>query len=157
MANEKRLSRESIGLIVEADSAEGTRVKGDLEAWATTRGYKMPLKSLPNGQRPDVLCFEETKRFLFIGDAKDAANETAGRTDTCQRLVGYFGEFGKCLLAGTIDGGTIAIATNKESAANEWVLALNFIAILEGLKDGAGEGPDFKIDKPRANTWVIYW
>lgn len=136
---------------------EHERLRNRLKAWAESRGFSTELSQLPNGQKPDVLLYNSSQKWLFIGDAKDSEHETPDRTDTICRVNGYIKEFSRLLGGPEVRGGFIAIATNDKDAADSWVLRLNWMAIMNNLTVANGDGPDFIVAEVDATTWVIYW
>lgn len=118
--------------LTKAISDEHNRLQGDLDAWASAKGFSMAHPSLPSGKRPDVLRTDSKKTFLFIGDAKNPENETSQNSETCSRLDNYFKEFAEFLSAGWL-GGNLAVATNSESEARNWVSVLNVLATKNAL------------------------
>ena len=136
-----------------AESDEHKRLKVVLDAWARKKGYANIWPTLPNGQKPDVL---RTKgAFVFIGDAKNGENEGPHNAQTVSRLHGYVREF-RALLA-TYKGGVIAVATNDETWAKQWVICLNVLAISEQLIDENENIPNFRVEKIDDSTWVTWW
>ena len=136
-----------------APGSEHERLRAELENWSIQRGFEKSPAVFPQDMRPDVLGEKQSSegKFLFLGDAKDFANETAGRQDTCDEIEKYFTEFCKLLSKGYA-GGTLAIATNDAKAANDWVPKLNEIAQKASLK-----APSFKNEQISTEAWVIYW
>lgn len=150
-------------LVKSAESQEHIRLRSDLEAWVkATHGRDFALKtlnSLPNGLRPDVLLWNSRANYLFIGDAKNASNETSSNAATRNRIRDYFFEFARLCREGKNSGGLLAIATNDAGEAAKWVPTLNEFARDAGLaRAGSGE-PDFKVVAPEgtSKTWIICW
>lgn len=131
---------------------EHERIKKILNAWAVLKGYSQKCK-ITNLQ-PDVLRIQvnDEKRYLFIGDAKDSKNETSTTKETTERISNYFQRFYSYLQKKSIENGILALATNSELEANNWIPVLNKIASGVGLTD-----PAFEKQKLDNNTWVIYW
>jgi hypothetical protein len=143
--------------LLEAVSPEHERLKGDLNEWAIAKGYPEVINRLPSGRSPDVLRFDPDVQHLFLGDAKNADNETPRNSNTTRRIAGYVFEYGT-LLGGKIRGGIFAIATNSEAEAQEWVLPLNLFCVMSQITDADGNRADFQIDKLEGkNTWIIWW
>lgn len=145
-----RLLREAAG-----PGAEHERLRRRLDAWAKERGYAKAYKALPGGGEPDVLRVDEADKLLFVGDAKDAENETSDRRDTVVRIQGYLNEYADLL--STFRGGIIAIATNEEDAAHDWASALNLLARFAGIVGPKGARPSFKVEKVDEGTWIAWW
>jgi hypothetical protein len=89
---------------------------------------QLPLRSLPDGSRPDVLRLDRQRNILFIGDAKNS--ETSGNRATQLRLRTYLswvaaflwrggcGVFSLCFEHGTLATGwvdTALMLTNELS------------------------------------------
>jgi len=135
---------------------EHQRLRRELSTWAETRGYKRPYAKLTDEVIPDVVKGDEVNRFLFVGDAKDAANETSEKEDTVSRLEKYFREFAK-LLGQNWKGGTLAVATNDKEAAVSWTRVLNDVAVAAGLSATGGARPNFTVYEYSSNTWIVWW
>lgn len=150
----KLLRAASLLLEAGAPGPENERVQKDLEEWAHARGYEEDV-TFKSGARPDVLR-RRGDRHLFVGDAKDAANEDPSTADTLKRFRRYLEEFGAALLTSQIDGGFLAIATNNEAAAGDWRTALDVLAREVGLANKAGP-PSFQIELCKEKTWIIWW
>jgi len=134
---------------------EHERLRAELEDWARIRGFTDLYSNLPFGGCPDVLRTTADRKYLFIGDAKNAENETCSRLDTHSRILGYAFAFASLLNKGYY-GGYFAIATNDEIAVKDWVADLNDICRSAGISAN-GNPPDFKIDKINTDTWIAYW
>lgn len=141
-------------LLREAAGQEHKRLESILDAWAVQLGYEKRYTQLPNGQRPDVL--RDFNESVFIGDAKDATNETPKTTQTLRRIDSYMQQFGYLLVRG-YHGGHFAIATNDGEVAQEWVAVLNLLAIKEGLSGPDHTAPNFKVLEVNEDTWIVYW
>lgn len=143
-------------LIKEAASAKHERIVEKLELFAVGLGFKKKQNSLNSGRRPDVLRMEGQK-LLFIGDAKVADNETPSKKETATRIRNYVYEFSAMLDQGEIEGGIIAIATDKLVAAKQWKQFLNKLAKWCDLMDGDRNPPDFQIKKLDTKIWCVFW
>jgi len=153
-----RLNRLAAMLKEASAGREHGRIQGDLDRWAQERGFTQALSaSLPRGGRPDVLRFDGARQYLFVGDAKDSENETTANLATSARISGYMVDFADLIGDREIRGGYFAIATNSEREAGAWVVRLNLLATLQGLTDGPGAGPSFRVDQIAAMTWVAWW
>ncbi len=141
-----------------APGVEHERLKRELRAWAIAEGFDTEYDRLPSGSIPDVLRGQKAGPFLFCGDAKDSANETIENSETLKRIGGYFDEFASLLGDdGGFKGGILAIATNSEEEADNWVGALNVLAKRAGMT-GNGKPPSFRVSETKpGETWVIWW
>jgi hypothetical protein len=92
------------------EGQEHERIKTELTQYANSIGYTKKV-TFKNGMEPDVLYLNVAGDNLFMGDAKDSANETPSNSKTAERIYGYIETFGECLTAGQIKGGFIAILT----------------------------------------------
>lgn len=139
--------------------AEHERLRGELAAWANARGYTKLYSEFESGSKPDVLRGTPDDKYLFVGDAKDSANETAENTETMARIAGYIREFARHLGDTGYRGGLLAIATNSAAAAAAWVPTLNILARAAGITAGAVRTPpNFQVVVVSAGqTWVVYW
>jgi hypothetical protein len=141
-----------------APGPEHERLKKSLHLWAKEKKYVTMYSELPNGSRPDVLRTTKDKEYLFVGDAKDAANETPDNKDTLVRLAIYIDEFSSILGNSGYKGGIIAIATNNADIAEQWIPALNTLACKASLTGPNGARPAFKTIKLKnERTWIIAW
>jgi hypothetical protein len=127
-----------------APSEEHERIKDLLHKWAEQRGYLKTYKRFDTGEIPDVLRTDNDK-YLFVGDAKNAKNENTSNSQTIIRIFGYIKRFAS-LLGNPYSGGIIAIATNTNEAANEWVFALNTLCRLAEIQSN-GYPPNFQVEK----------
>jgi hypothetical protein len=139
------------------ESLDHERLKKDLAAWANSKGFVRIVPGFSDGTIPDVLRTDNAKH-VFVGDAKNADNETQDNPATLQRLQNYFEQFAACLRQG-YKGGFFAIATNSESEAKKWIPALNFLAKAAGLTAGTlKRPPSFRVVRlVGKKTWIIYW
>ncbi len=143
-------------LLGEAAGNEHERLKAVLVSWAGSKGYAVKYARLTSGI-PDVVAgTNEIPTYLFVGDAKDSANETADVFATWERIRGYVRDFGALIGQKRIRGGILAIATNSRKAANRWAPFLNSMADSERLSAG-GNPPDFQILEIDAKTSIVYW
>jgi len=133
-------------------------LQSKLEKWAVSKGYSEELPPYnnmwPKNLKPDVLKLTPNQEGLFVGDAKNSANETAKKGSTVARIINYIGQF-SLLGAKEIAGGTIAIATDDEDSAKAWVTTLNGLA--SGLTDKAGKPPNFEVSCYDDDTWIVHW
>jgi hypothetical protein len=144
-------------LIKEAESNEHRRLKERLGQWAVSKGYSEAQIAFESGVEPDVLRLNAEGPLLFVGDAKNFATEPASRLATRRRLAQYFRKFAGALEAKIIKGGTLAVATNSEKGAQEWVAELNAMAFDHGLTNAENGPPSFNIDKIDDRTFVVFW
>jgi hypothetical protein len=133
------------------EDQEHERIKNELTQYANSIGYTKKVK-FNNGMEPDVLYLNVDGDSLFMGEAKDSANETPSNSKTAERIYGYIKTFRDCLTAGLIKRGFIAISTNDIAVANDWKTWLNAACKKIGFTD-----PDFTIKTISANTYLIYW
>jgi hypothetical protein len=137
---------------------EHERLKRELTTWAGARGYMKVYPQFQDGCTPDVLRTNVSRRFLFVGDAKDATNETADNANTLERISGYFKNFHDLLGPELYSGGELAIATNDAQEATRWVGALNVLARQARIVAGDDSKPNFAVEPlPEHSTWIIHW
>ena len=127
---------------------------------------RLPLNSLPDGSRPDVLRLDRQRKFLFIGDAKN--RETSGNRATQLRLRTYLrwiaaflwrgrcGVFTLCfehaaLATGWVD--TILMLTNELSMRPP-DLDISFLPPSLTLVRFIWTTPSLKIDRSRSRSMV---
>jgi hypothetical protein len=157
-AARERVRRLIAAALREAATPEHERIKAELDEWARARlGYEEVISGLPSGRRPDVLRYTRSSHDLFIGDAKNAENETPSNGATIGRIAGYVIEFSRLLTGPSVHGGTIAVATNSEAEANDWVTPLTLFCCMSGIVDGDGREPDFRVQRIGDRTWVTWW
>lgn len=147
-------------LVKSAEGAAHVRLKGELSTWVAKQfGKEFELKELAHlsGIRPDVLLWNSRDGYLFIGDAKNADNESPGKQETIQRIASYVDKFAELCRANKIKGGVIAIATNDADEAANWLSALNRLATSAGLSLSDGSPPNFQIEHLNAQTWIVWW
>ncbi|MDX9976369.1 MAG: hypothetical protein RBU21_25565 [FCB group bacterium] len=153
--------RKIVAHILKEAKAPGTtheRLRSELAAWAEKQGYLRVYQHFANGAIPDVLRSTQDDSHLFVGDAKDASNETPDNAETLQRIWTYVKEFAGLLGDPRYKGGTIAIATNSAQAASQWVLALNLLARMAKITGPNGSAPAFRIEEIQTGkTWVVHW
>jgi hypothetical protein len=150
------------GLLREAGApgAEHNRLEAELREWAERLGYKSRYQSFRSGVRPDVLheCEGDAGSYLFVGDAKDGANQTSRTPETVRQIRRYFDEFGALLGQSGYRGGLLAIATNSAEEAERWVVALNILAAAAGLQSTPSGEPDFSVvETSPGETWIVSW
>lgn len=102
-----------------------------------------------------MLRVAEGDKLLFLRDAKGAKNETSRRRDTAVRIQGYIHEFADLLP--TYRGGTIAIATNDEAAAQDGAGALSLLARFARIVGPLHSPPAIKVEKIDQRTWIAWW
>ncbi len=131
--------------------SEHDRLQGELTKWAEYKGYTKKYLEFENG-KPDVSRENPKKVSIFIGDAKDSANEDAKNSETWSRIQGYFQEFTALLSKGRYKGGIFAIATNSDDTASVWAHTLN------RLKTMTDDKPNFRSNEiNQGKTWIISW
>ncbi|HRQ70517.1 MAG TPA: hypothetical protein PLW78_09490 [bacterium] len=136
---------------------EHERLKEVLGNWAKGLGFSIGYASLPSGLRPDVLKSTSDKKYIFVGDAKDANNETVHNQDTLSRISNYILEYATLLTPNRHAGGIFAIATNSAEAAVEWGKYLNIMTNIAKISGGQGLPPDYKVIKIDEKAWIVYW
>lgn len=135
---------------------EHQRLRRELNTWAEMKGYTHPYQKLTDELVPDVVKGNKANMHLFVGDAKDAANETAETEETVARLEKYFKEFAK-LLRQNWKSGTLAVATNDRDEAVSWTQVLNDVASAAGLGTSTGARPNFTVYQYSSDTWIVWW
>jgi hypothetical protein len=95
-----------------------------LDALGLMAGFSRRVARLPDLSMPDVIRFDPSCGAMFIGEAKDT--ETAGRSDTYDRLLGYMKLFDMRLKVG-LRGSVFALCV-PENAADGWISTLAQIA-----------------------------
>lgn len=156
--NPERLRQIRVALVKEAkETATHKRLRGVLANLATDYGYQEELSQLPSGKRPDVLRYVREPGLLFVGDAKNSVNEPPSNRATLSRIASYVSEFAHLLGSPDVNGGLIAIATDGEQAARDWVVVLNTLASINDIVAGDGGDPDFQVFPVDPQTWVTYW
>jgi hypothetical protein len=133
------------------EGQEHKRIKTKLTQYANSIGYTKKV-TFKNGMEPDVLFLNVDDDNLFMGDAKDSANETVSNKDTTSRIAEYVKEFSAKLNARKICGGIIAIATNDKDAALDWKEWLN-----ETCEECNLRNPDFEIEYTADDTFIVLW
>jgi hypothetical protein len=134
--------------INEKEGLEHKRLQSELEKWARNIGYN---KDGPRfkGRIPDVVLTNQDGDKLFVGDAKDAKNETVNNEEAVSRIKGYMEEFLRFIKNGEYKEGIFAITTNDQDAAKKWCIFLNEISRDEGM--------NFEIEKKEhGSTWIIW-
>lgn len=92
-----------------------------LDTLAVLSGCYEPIgSSFPDGCRPDVARVNLSKRFLFIGDAKNT--ESPGNIATRERLLCYLRWFEAHVRAG--GDGVFAICVGYDADIRGWVEAI---------------------------------
>ena len=139
-----------------APGPEHQRLRNELAAWAKWKGYTYPYGRLADEVIPDVVKGNDAKTLLFVGDAKDAENETSETGETVARIEKYFKVFSN-LLGQQWKGGILALATNDRNEAVSWTSVLNNAASNAGLITGTGDKPNFSVYEYSSNTWIVWW
>ena len=109
--------------------------------------------------RPDVFRSKDrggVTPLWWVGDAKVADNERPSHTETATRIRSYLELFQSALADRTIVGGIIAIATDEESAAQEWRAFLNSECRRLDLTTADGAKPAFTVDG-LGEHFLIWW
>lgn len=86
----------------------------------------------PDGSIPDVL-YLDGRDELFLGDAKNAENETVSNKETTERIAGYIDSFFDYREENNKHLGYISIITNDLEAAYEWKDWLNDYCFTEAM------------------------
>lgn len=94
-------------------------------------GYKTKAK-LSNKQVPDVLYLNDNGA-MFLGDAKDAENETVSNKETTERIAGYIDSFFEYKEINNKTLGYISIITNDLDAAYDWKDWLNDYCLTKAM------------------------
>ena len=136
--------------------SEHKRLQEDLKNWAIECGYPNSRQELPDGSKPDVLRYDSKNKMCFIGDAKDATNETPSNTETVKRIKNYIQQFAVLLDEQKIHDGNIAIATNDEQAAKDWVIALKYFCDQVGITDANSAQPNVAVKKTPEEEYLDY-
>ncbi len=139
-----------------APGPEHQRLRNELAAWAKKKGYTYPYGRLADEVIPDVVKGNDAKTLLFVGDAKDAENETSETGETVARIEKYFKVFAN-LLGRQWKGGILALATNDRNEAVSWTSVLNNAAANAGIVSGTGDKPNFSVYEYSSNTWIVWW
>lgn len=99
-------------------------VRETLTAYAKHNGYsEAPIFDLPDC-KPDVFLASSDYDSIFVGDAKDSKNETAGNTQTLERIKKYISTVKKSLKKKEYEYIQFAIGTDDEDAIDEWTETL---------------------------------
>lgn len=146
-----------IALIKEAKESEVHKSLTDkLLNYATENDFTTKITNFPNGLNPDVLQYNETNGYLFVGDAKNSQNETSDVEETYKRIFNYVNEFSRLLSTNdNIKGGCVVIATDSKEEADKWKNTLDLMAIINDLQDSKGNFSLSDISKVDDNTWFI--
>lgn len=134
------------------------RLRLKLDQFARKRGFTAALKL--KGVKPDVSRkqVDGHATYWLLGDAKDSANETPGNTATATRVARYVSLFANMIIAGHIDGGRVAIATDTPEAAREWRRWLNRQMGKHGIVAKLDETPpSFTISELDDETFIVWW
>ncbi|MGI6198263.1 MAG: hypothetical protein ACOYIS_03930 [Candidatus Cloacimonadaceae bacterium] len=130
------------------EGEEHRRLALELRKYAKKHGFLYEF-SFKNEMQPDVLL-RDGLNHLFLGDAKDSANERPSKTATSNRILGYIETYLECVESGRVRFGDVAICTNCFDAANEWRVWLNDVFNQYGL-----DSADFKIAELAQDTFII--
>ena len=91
-----------------------------LTQYADKMDYNLePSFELP-GCRPDVFFESTQEKSVFVGDAKDSSNETAGNDQTLERIKKYISAVKNCLKKKQCQYVQFAIATDDKESIDEW-------------------------------------
>lgn len=153
----RKMVGEIFGLLEGAPSAEHERLREALDGWALARGYARALVALPDGGRPDVLRWNATTKRVFIGDAKVSAHEGPSSSASMDRLNNYMTQLLRLIQRDVVTGGIFAISSDDARVASEWIVALNFLAVLHGLRGPNGEPSSFRVENLGDRAWITWW
>lgn len=141
--------------IIKEAGREHRRLKKDLEEFAHDHGFADDSVDFYKEIEPDVLKNHSTQNYLLVGDAKDANHERVTHSATRRRVNAYLAEFGRRLEGGEIDGGIIVIATNDETAADDWKSELPEMCKMNNIYSPSEEALNFQSTKD-GETWFVY-
>jgi hypothetical protein len=123
-------------------------LRGELENRAVNDNFTVPYKGFADGSQPDVLCTSADGNSVFIGDAKDAENETAHKSETLRRIANYFHNAVKLVTDGKAV--VFVIATNDKDAAAQWANTLYVLSVRYNVPT------PFISQKISDNPWVVH-
>lgn len=101
------------------------------------------------GMNPDVFLTNDWGKF-FIGDAKNAKNESPDNKDTLQRINRYIGIGYNRIRLADFTGGHIGILTNKKTTAFDWKPTLENMCRRYGVLH-----PIFNVNQISPKTYLI--
>jgi hypothetical protein len=114
-------------------------------------------KNFSDGSIPDILCVNFSRKILFVGDAKDAINETVGNKDTIERIYKYFRNAKKLVSPSSqCSKLSFTLITNNLKAANEWKTSLKKIAEYYGFCNRSDGSAEFQCIQINPKTWIVY-
>jgi hypothetical protein len=113
-------------------------------------------KNFSDGSIPDLLCVNLSRKILFVGDAKDATNETVHNSDTIERINKYFLNAQNCVSPSSqLSKLSFALITNNLKAANEWRTFLKKIAEHYGFCNRPDGSVEFQCIQINPKTWIV--
>lgn len=154
LSRDRVLRRVVERLIKEAESLQHRRIQNLLAAHANDLGFSDEV-SFTSGLRPDVL--RTSGDYLFLADAKVADSETAGRTESAERIEQYIRAFASLLGAGVVRGGVIGVATNDRSEAVSWAALLTALCWKHDIVAADGSAAYFQVTELDDTTWFASW
>jgi hypothetical protein len=93
---------------------------------------------------------------VFLGDAKDAENETVHRDETRLRIFRYMRGLAEMFRSGKARSAAFMIATNSAEAADDWTTQLTLMAAYAGLRHVEGHVKAFQVGQHDAQTWLVF-
>lgn len=154
-------------MIKEAESRIHADLTKILNRCASNEGYR-DLVELPSSLKPDIIRLKKVSvgsklcKFLFVGDAKVAANETAQNKESANRISKYLDEFFELIKTNEISGGIFAVITDREEEAEGWAELLkefvyseygyNFCREIAKTSSGLGWIAYLKINRHKARA-----
>lgn len=138
-----------------APGPEHERIRKALAGWALARGFVVELKGDLDGKHPDVFRGDQNGEFVFVGEAKDAENETADNAESLKRFLGYVFSFCDRIREESVAGGLVAMATNDSAEAELWSHVIAAAARVKQVHRADGKGPI--VTKVDDRTWIAWW
>lgn len=138
-----------------APGPEHERIRNALAEWAQARGFVVELKGDLDGKRPDVFRADQSGEFVFVGEAKDADNETSDNAESLERFLTYLFSFCDRIRSGSISGGLVAMATNDSTEVTVWSHVIAAAAHVKQIHRADGAGPT--VTKLDDRTWIAWW
>jgi hypothetical protein len=93
---------------------------------------------------------------IFLGNAKDAENETGNRDETRRRVFRYLRALATLIHTGNVRGGSFMIATNSPEAADGWTTQLSLMAAFTALRHIEGRVKAFQVAQYDDRTWLVF-
>jgi hypothetical protein len=153
-------------LLQTKNQSEHERLKKELESWAIWGHCNTKYSNFKDGSIPDVLRANISQEILFVGDAKDARNETVDKKSTTERIRKYFCNTNYVLSLSPLFSALqsqphfsklfFALATNDYEAANNWIIELEKIAESCGFSNCLDGSAKFQCIQINTMTWIVY-